>query len=533
MKKVKKKRWRVFRRICAVLALLFVWYLVLYWWPDSKIIVSRETTYVTDHVDEEGYVDYVAAINARASEGITPQNNAAVLFLEAAGPGDIDPEVRKEFVHLLGMEELPEVGDYFLDLEEFLVEEYEEETNDRFGGSLELSDYCHDLKTKLTQTPWTAEEYPQVAHWLKANEGPLEAFIAGAKRSHRYVPLVAPPRSGDEKQPVPAVLEGETVGVAPVGLVVDASKALLMRSMLHCGSGDHEDSVQDLADTLSLMGQSENPPAVVDALMATAYASQAINTMAQNFHESDVSEDNLRRLKMKFEQIDPRRIMLAAADWRERLTELDLLQATARFSERIGAHRVRGGIDSNEIMRACNERIDLEIQFLSGAAADDPELAARFDEIDVEVWARRAKDKWSLWRYPFSRDVRTKHWRDTLITLIMPSYMYSGHLWSTEPELRRTQMDTLIALTLYRQKQGEYPSELAGLVPEFLDAVSIDPWDQQPMRYRRQDGGYILYSIGRDAKDDGGAIDPEEGWRSKDDVIIVPARLEPEGMPAE
>ena len=52
---------------------------------------------------------------------------------------------------------------------------------------------------------------------------------------------------------------------------------------------------------------------------------------------------------------------------------------------------------------------------------------------------------------------------------------------------------------------GTFPDTLENLVPDFLDAIPIDPMDQKPMRYlKMESGGYMLYSIGWDLVDDGG-----------------------------
>jgi hypothetical protein len=45
---------------------------------------------------------------------------------------------------------------------------------------------------------------------------------------------------------------------------------------------------------------------------------------------------------------------------------------------------------------------------------------------------------------------------------------------------------------------------LSALAPDYLDAIPQDPFDGQPLRYRPQGHGYMLYSIGPDLKDDGG-----------------------------
>ncbi|MCH8829899.1 MAG: hypothetical protein IID45_10010, partial [Planctomycetes bacterium] len=44
----------------------------------QEIEVSRETTFFTEPVDQDGEVDYVAAINRHYGRGVTPENNAAV-----------------------------------------------------------------------------------------------------------------------------------------------------------------------------------------------------------------------------------------------------------------------------------------------------------------------------------------------------------------------------------------------------------------------------------------------------------------------
>jgi len=50
-----------------------------------------------------------------------------------------------------------------------------------------------------------------------------------------------------------------------------------------------------------------------------------------------------------------------------------------------------------------------------------------------------------------------------------------------------------------------YPEDLGALAPEWITVVPRDPFDREPLRMKRaDDGGVILYSIGPDARDDGG-----------------------------
>ena len=61
---------------------------------------------------------------------------------------------------------------------------------------------------------------------------------------------------------------------------------------------------------------------------------------------------------------------------------------------------------------------------------------------------------------------------------------------------------TILALRAYQLTHGNLPSDLNALVPEFLDAVPVDDFDGQPLRYSPD--RKIVYSVGQNLKDDGG-----------------------------
>lgn len=63
---------------------------------------------------------------------------------------------------------------------------------------------------------------------------------------------------------------------------------------------------------------------------------------------------------------------------------------------------------------------------------------------------------------------------------------------------------TAIALERYFKDTKTYPASLAELTPKYLHAISPDPYDGQPLRYRKLDDFFLLYSIGLDGIDGGG-----------------------------
>jgi len=74
---------------------------------------------------------------------------------------------------------------------------------------------------------------------------------------------------------------------------------------------------------------------------------------------------------------------------------------------------------------------------------------------------------------------------------------------------------TALAIERFRLAHGRLPENLNELMPQFLSAVPIDPFDGQPLRYHRLAKGYVIYSVGSDGHDDGGREKPAD-WKSSD-----------------
>ena len=73
-----------------------------------------------------------------------------------------------------------------------------------------------------------------------------------------------------------------------------------------------------------------------------------------------------------------------------------------------------------------------------------------------------------------------------------------------------------IAAERYRRDNDTHPpATLSALVPKYLSSVPIDPFTDSPLSYAARDGEYVVYSVGRDGKDDGGDVRPgPPKWQS-------------------
>jgi hypothetical protein len=119
----------------------------------------------------------------------------------------------------------------------------------------------------------------------------------------------------------------------------------------------------------------------------------------------------------------------------------------------------------------------------------------------------------------------------TLTKIMFPclkqAFEFDGH---TEAEIRSAVAG--LAAERYRLDHGRFPEKLEDLVPQYLPRVPLDPFTDRALRLRNTDGVLMIYSVGEDLTDDGGALD---GWVSKRPyrdwgfILLPPERR---GLPA-
>ena len=86
------------------------------------------------------------------------------------------------------------------------------------------------------------------------------------------------------------------------------------------------------------------------------------------------------------------------------------------------------------------------------------------------------------------------------------------------------------ALAAYHADHNAYPAKLADLVPKYVTEVPKDVFGNgRDLHYTLQDGGYLLYSVGMNGKDDGGkSYDDRKNAEDWDDLAV---RMSPTAKP--
>jgi hypothetical protein len=516
------------------------------------VTISRETTYLIEPLRRDGYPDYVNALNRRSSQGVTPENNAAVPFLEAIGPEVLLPQYREKYCQMLGIAPLPEKGDYFVEFDDY-VARWKNGTNPPDAKPEADTDVsAWDLLHLAMKRPWSQQEFPVLAQWLVANETPLTLVVEASNRPRRYDPLCC-----GEKIPLLVVPLPATQRYLNVAL------ALCARAMLRLHQGKLEETWDDLLTCHRLARLAGQGPTLIDVLIASSTDEAACTGDQALLQHAQLTASQAAKMREDLNRLPAMPRMADKIDDCERFTYLNSVADCAADFSRRGPASLVGSADVSKLVSELGlseldmsdlEELDDTLKSLKRYAADtaiDWDLIFRegnswFDRIadayrkptraeqreamskvedDFRKLEKIAADAQSLDELMLvnPRKALSERYSQVLLTLIsLPiDYIQCEDRWSMGFELDKLGF----ALASYRADHGTYPAKLADLAPIYVVEVPKDIFDDSDLHYRLEGVGYLLYSVGVNGKDDGakGYEDCKkgEGW---DDLFVrVPA----------
>jgi hypothetical protein len=512
----RSRKWRVALTLFAV----FIAYIVVdFFWNGSDVRsnISKETTFVTGPLRKDGYPDYMAALRQRMSKGVTPDNNAAVLFWKAIGSGPIAEKDRDRYFQMLGMAPPPQQGDYFTAHDDFFARQGDENatSSNRWGDS---SDPAHPALKR----PWSKKEFPALAAWLAANERPLTILVEASKRPRRYDPLVVDEGTPLLAAPRPASPEYKHV-----------AEALVARAMLRTNDGDVDGAWNDLLTCYRLARLEAQDPALIEALHAEMVETMADRGTYALLQYVSSSAARVAKFRKDFEELLPPPQMADGIDVVERCICLDSLALVARVGfrstgtftggvaksgtssvwERIGNKTV----DWVTICRTHNAYYDRFTQAMRQPTRDDRVLAL------VKVYKDVRKP------LPFRSSMIVNPCGAISVWIcqrLAPPLMPPDITCIQFEDYAHTHLDLTrlaFALAQYHAEHGVYPDKLADLTPKYIAKVPKDVFNHSnDFHYRREKSGYLLYSFGINGKDDSGKgyEDRSEGAMFADDIAV-------------
>jgi hypothetical protein len=485
----------------------------------GRFTISKATTHLSEPVDSDGYLDYVAALNERLSKGVTPENNANVLIWNTLGPNPTGTRIPPVFFEKLGIPAPPPEGEYYVALSHCFKQRASSlplrlfnRLKGLFTRVSSAAEVDLDSMSRFCWQPWTMKDNRPLGLWLERNEKPLAQLASATTRTHYHWPIVRD-------------TEGKTAGLLllpEIHVLHEVAWAFATRAMLHLGHGNAGAAWQELLTChrlgrllfvrggtlmevlvglaveqiayqghLAFLAHSKPDARMIEACMCDLRALPSFPDLADKI---DLGE-RLFSLD-SFMQIDRVGISILSKMW-----DLELW----RCAEHGFSDDFLNGIDWNPGLEALNTWYDRMV-----AAFREEDRTTRNHElaqIESQVLKLKSQFDGELWAElknasvsPALRGHIVGYWSLSLSLTAFQKVRIAAD------RIAQMYINTIVAFALarYHFDSGGYPERLDSLVPHYLKEVPRDIFTGHSLIYRSAPNCYLLYGVGPNERDDGG-----------------------------
>jgi len=500
--------------LAAAFVLFVVWFCWQLFGPNPPIVVSKQTTYITAPLRPDGLPDYQKYVRDKLREGVTPENNAAVLMWQATGPGDLKPNEQAAVAKELGIS---------LPLRDRTLAPLFGETNRKLVAKLltdrhsipvsDSDDIVFDAIDVAMSAPWSSDQFPPIAAWIEENQHQLDLLVGASTRDRYYFPSAS-------------LLDNPTDGnwfyslYVGVSLARDASRVLRARAMWNLGENRHEAAWQDLLAIHHLARLVSQNETTIDQLVAVAIDGIALEATQTLLADERLSASLARQIQNDLNALPPTARFAEAFDGLERIWFLAIVPYAAESGAGSYLTTMTGdsepafhpldhvAVDWNVTLRLANQWYDRlaavfnepnnvkRKQAIAKVEAELAQLSSQSQE--PSTWAASAIS-------PYRRSNLVAAAMIVNTTSAIDALAAAMDRANTQLEITRL----AAALAVYRTGHGQYPDKLEQLVPDIPAQLPVDLYHAKPFIYHPDGEGYLLYSTGPNGIDGGGS---HEQW---------------------
>ncbi len=360
-----------------------------------------------------------------------------------------------------------------------------------------------ELSQKVIEDGWTAESAPLV-EYLEQNEKTLEWLRAAASKDVCHLPiLVSEGSSLDETSPA-GVLLPHLVRLRELArLAVTAGK-------LHEFEGRMAEALDAYLLALRIGGHVAQDPILINGLVGTVCDQIAMRSIEQCLIRHEIDDETLAKAHKRFAAIAPGRPKVIVSLRGERAFSTSMVEHLIEHSGWLREYAEALGMPENVGSELWQAAVAMMLTTEEGREQIRADVRAFWDAMDKalelplpEFIETGAGDE------PM-RKARARVVPPNIMSMLGEGFSYTRIAFARD-ELAWTVLDVEFALARYAAEHGMYPQTLEELTPLML-ADGIDPFSGEPLHYRLEpDGGFTLWSVGQDLKDDGG--EAAAGWR--------------------
>lgn len=491
--------------------------------------MSRETTFITEPLDKDGYPDYETALNKHLKGTIKPETNACVRLWDAWGP---TPEGGKslhaDYWNWLGRECPPQKGDYFIDAFKFFGN----------GGRREFNESDYENHSQLSKAPWPEAAYRDYTAWLEAIDKPLAVTIEAVKRPHYYSPMTS--RTRDDK---PGMLLGMLL--PHVQKAREIGDALVKRAMLRVGQEKYTEAWGDIQACHRLGRHMAHGGTLIELLVGIALDAIACRADIAFLEHAKLDSKQIGQCLKDLSSLPPMPTAVDKIKWAERFVLLDaachvrrngieLLEGLTGFGElgekNAEASKVLERMDWNATFRVCTKWYDRMIEIMNEPDRAKRRMNGEKFMAELKNLKQTSSDIQDELAKAIAAGTVDKAMAEKIGQVVVNLLLPASEKVITASERSRQTLDNTrlaFALAAYRTDNKRYPNSLGDLAPKYLPTIPGDIFSGKALTYTMTETGYVFYSVGMNERDDGGRLlmdEYKEGETRGDDIgVRMPA----------
>jgi hypothetical protein len=353
-------------------------------------------------------------------------------------------------------------------------------------------------KSRTRHDALSAETLSQYEGLVRSNSSALATFREAAKLQRSRYPVDFSP--------------GIEMDVSHLQRVRSAVDLLHIEALVACEEARPRDAINAITTMLAAARSVSPEPSVIAQLVNYAVVAVAFQTTEHLMNRHALGSDDLVALAAEFKRCENTNGLARAF-----IGERAMLVTTLRMPANMSVPQDEGddkplGLPRSRFVRAIglferDVRFCLDVlttNILYAGLADPHRFASRTNWAFAE---KRAEDGY----YFMSR----------LLLPAMAKVLERDIMHSARVRV----IQTALVVEHYRAATSTLPRDVAALVPMYGSPMPADPFDGQPLRFKQTGMGYVVYSIGRDAKDDGGAERPPKPPKdAPEDVTFIVER---------
>lgn len=380
---------------------------------------------------------------------------------------------------------------YFLDLVAW-IEAFDAVQAGQTNSSQQFTSGKLDLASRAAAAPAVLAD-------LASSETELDPLRAASDRPYARYPVVY-----DMENPWGILLPH-------LGNIKRTVQRLQLRACAELAAGRNDDALADVKLMLYLADSVKTEPFLISYLVRLACVHLAIQPVWEGLAEHAWSDAQLQELQGLLQQHNffPQMEHSLASERAAAILTADLLargkyhlndltddpshsgSALANLAGRMVPH---GWYDLEQLHYCQLFRSQLNGAF----DVDRKQVFPKQIETNVNVLTQAFAG-----RNPFTT-ICTRH---QLLAVIMLPALHKIPMRAAAAQTAADEAAIACALERYRLANGQYPETLEALAPRFISPLPNDVISGGPYKYHRTtDGQFVLYSVGWNEKDDGGAL---------------------------